>query len=382
MGPCESGRSPILIPNPSSRGLADLLPEAELSLDYPSRLAEDLEAGQLDVALVPSIEVLRHPDYEIVSDACVATRGPVMSVKLYSRVPMGAIQIAALDAGSRTSAALTRIMLAERFGVASRLGAAAVRAFVRLRPRTDAVLLIGDRAMHAPAERFAATWDLGEEWLRWTGLPFVFAVWAAKGGTDLGPSKRHWAGRAIWASNERRQIAQREAPRSGNFRVDCIQLPKEEPPFSTWPGRTQRIETVFRDWRPGWSWPREERTLSSAIAPLLEKAVDGERLTPEEGLRLIESHDLVALGRAADAVTKRLHPEPFRTYNIDRNINYTNECAAVCDFCAFYRPPGHEEVYVLPRDVLVQENRRDGGPRRRPDPDARRPARQTAARVV
>jgi cyclic dehypoxanthinyl futalosine synthase len=95
--------------------------------------------------------------------------------------------------------------------------------------------------------------------------------------------------------------------------------------------------------------------LSSAIAPLLEKAVAGERLRFDEGLRLIESHDLIALGRAADAVTRRLHPEPFRTYNIDRNINYTNECAAVCDFCAFYRPPGHEEVYVLPREVLYKK---------------------------
>jgi cyclic dehypoxanthinyl futalosine synthase len=95
--------------------------------------------------------------------------------------------------------------------------------------------------------------------------------------------------------------------------------------------------------------------LSSAIAPLLEKAVAGERLTFEDGVRLIESHDLVALGRAADAVTRRLHPEPFRTYNIDRNVNYTNECAAVCDFCAFYRPPGHEEVYVLPREVLYKK---------------------------
>jgi cyclic dehypoxanthinyl futalosine synthase len=95
--------------------------------------------------------------------------------------------------------------------------------------------------------------------------------------------------------------------------------------------------------------------LSSAIAPLLEKAVAGERLTFDEGLSLLESHDLTALGRAADAVTRRLHPKPFRTYNIDRNINYTNECAAVCDFCAFYRPPGHEEVYVLPREVLYKK---------------------------
>jgi cyclic dehypoxanthinyl futalosine synthase len=95
--------------------------------------------------------------------------------------------------------------------------------------------------------------------------------------------------------------------------------------------------------------------LSSDIAPLLEKAVRGERLTQPEGVRLLESHDLTAIGAAADAVTRRLHPEPFRTYNIDRNINYTNACTAVCDFCAFYRPPGHEEVYVLPRDVLLQK---------------------------
>jgi len=95
--------------------------------------------------------------------------------------------------------------------------------------------------------------------------------------------------------------------------------------------------------------------LSSAITPLLEKAVAGERLTPEEGLRLLESHDLVSIGKAADAVTRRLHPEPFRTYNIDRNINYTNACTAVCDFCAFYRPPKHAEVYVLPREELLQK---------------------------
>jgi len=95
--------------------------------------------------------------------------------------------------------------------------------------------------------------------------------------------------------------------------------------------------------------------LSSDISPVLEKAVAGERLNRAEGLALIESHDLVALGRAADAVTRRLHPEPFRTYNIDRNINYTNACTAVCDFCAFYRPPKHDEVYVLPREVLLQK---------------------------
>ena len=91
------------------------------------------------------------------------------------------------------------------------------------------------------------------------------------------------------------------------------------------------------------------------IQPILEKAIAGERISVEEGLRLLESHDLTALGHAADAVTRRLHPEPYRTYNIDRNINYSNVCAAVCDFCAFYRPVGHTEAYVLTAEVLHQK---------------------------
>src|SRR5215831_17376228 len=92
-----------------------------------------------------------------------------------------------------------------------------------------------------------------------------------------------------------------------------------------------------------------------AVKAILQKAVDAGRLTPDEGLALLQSHDLVALGRAADAVTRRLHPESYRTYNIDRNINYTNICTAVCDFCAFYRKPKDAEGYVLDRDVLLEK---------------------------
>jgi cyclic dehypoxanthinyl futalosine synthase len=75
----------------------------------------------------------------------------------------------------------------------------------------------------------------------------------------------------------------------------------------------------------------------------------------EEGVALFACRDLPALGRAADAVSRRMHPEPYRTYNIDRNINYTNICAAVCDFCAFYRKSGDADAYVLPREVLYQK---------------------------
>jgi chorismate dehydratase len=211
-GPVRIGAVTYLNSKPLIEGLGELLPEAELTLDYPSRLADDLEAGRLDVALVPSIEVLRHADYEIVSDACVATRGPVMSVKLYSRVPLGKIQSLALDAGSRTSAALARIMLQERFGVSPRMEPLPFERSLSS-TGTDAVLLIGDRAMHVPEEPFTATWDLGEEWLRWTGLPFVFAVWAAKGSTELGPVEETLGTARDLGLERVAEIARREAPR-------------------------------------------------------------------------------------------------------------------------------------------------------------------------
>src|SRR5580658_8585517 len=88
---------------------------------------------------------------------------------------------------------------------------------------------------------------------------------------------------------------------------------------------------------------------------ILDRAINGERLTFDEGVALFDCKNLNALGRAAHAVTTRLHPEPYRTYNIDRNVNYTNVCTAVCDFCAFYRRPKHEEGYVLDREVLLQK---------------------------
>jgi cyclic dehypoxanthinyl futalosine synthase len=95
--------------------------------------------------------------------------------------------------------------------------------------------------------------------------------------------------------------------------------------------------------------------LTTTASEILSKAVDGRRLTPEEGVALFDCRDISALGRAADAVSRRLHPEPYRTFNIDRNINYTNVCAAVCDFCAFYRKSSDEDAYVLPREELYKK---------------------------
>ncbi|MFP6649503.1 MAG: MqnA/MqnD/SBP family protein, partial [Pirellulaceae bacterium] len=86
-------------------GLEKMLPTAELVFDLPSRLADDLAAGQLDIALIPTVEYFQDPSYRVVSDACIACRGPVLSVSLLSRCPIEEIRTLALDEGSRTSVA-------------------------------------------------------------------------------------------------------------------------------------------------------------------------------------------------------------------------------------------------------------------------------------
>jgi cyclic dehypoxanthinyl futalosine synthase len=100
---------------------------------------------------------------------------------------------------------------------------------------------------------------------------------------------------------------------------------------------------------------RMSGTVSESIRRVLQKSEDGVRLTPEDGLLLAQSSDLIAIGRAAERVTRRLHPEPYRTYNIDRNINYTNICAAECDFCAFFRKRRDADAYLLPREELYKK---------------------------
>ena len=97
--------------------------------------------------------------------------------------------------------------------------------------------------------------------------------------------------------------------------------------------------------------------MSSTVPAILWRARDGQRITFEEGVTLFKQASLHELGRAAQAVCQRLHPEPYRTYNIDRNINYTNVCTAVCDFCAFYRKVDDTDAYVLDREVLLEKIR-------------------------
>jgi chorismate dehydratase len=162
-----------------------LAPQAELTLDYPSRLADQMSRGELDVALIPVIEYFRAGSYRLIPNIAIASQGPVLSVTLFSRVPWTEIRRVALDEGSRTSAALTQVLLRKKYGVAPEIRPLPLDCSAE-DVDADAVLLIGDRAMHACLPGFRHAFDLGQEWHDWTGLPFVYAAWAVREGVDLG----------------------------------------------------------------------------------------------------------------------------------------------------------------------------------------------------
>jgi chorismate dehydratase len=189
-----------------------LAPNAELILDVPSRLAELLAAGTLDVALIPVIEYFRAGCYSIVPNVAIASRGPVLSVTLFSRKPWSDIRRVALDVGSRTSAALTQILLQKRYGVTPEILPLALEQHAE-DIDADAVLLIGDRAMRACLPGFAHAYDLGQEWFDWTGLPFVYAVWAVREGADLGVVEQALVEAKRRGLEAVGRIAQHEAPR-------------------------------------------------------------------------------------------------------------------------------------------------------------------------
>ncbi|WP_010272325.1 cyclic dehypoxanthinyl futalosine synthase [Paenibacillus senegalensis] len=93
----------------------------------------------------------------------------------------------------------------------------------------------------------------------------------------------------------------------------------------------------------------------SSIDRILQKALDGQRIDLEECITLFESDEIEKMGHTANQIMLKWHPEPITTFVVGRNINYTNICDVYCRFCAFYRPPGSEEGYVLPDEVIFKK---------------------------
>lgn len=209
--PVRIGAVNYLNTKPLIHELEQLAPQAELILDVPSRLADMLGRGELDVGLIPIIEYFRGHGYRVVPDIAIASNGPVLSVTLFSRKPWREIRRVALDEGSRTSAALCQVLLRRRYGVKPEVLPLPMDAEAE-NADADAVLLIGDRAMRACLPGFAHAYDLGQEWHDWTSLPFVYAVWAVREGVDLGPVADALAEAKRRGCAQIGPIASREAP--------------------------------------------------------------------------------------------------------------------------------------------------------------------------
>ncbi|MBI4911686.1 MAG: menaquinone biosynthesis protein [Acidobacteria bacterium] len=149
-----------------------------LESHVPSACADQLRAGSVDAGIVSSIEYLRIPALRIVPGLCIASPKRVRSVGILSRVPPEEIRSLALDRSSRTSLVLAQLLLRERYGTDPRVTEMEPDLPAMLEGN-DAAVLIGDHFMRARREGLLVL-DLAEEWHRWTGLPFVFALWLVR----------------------------------------------------------------------------------------------------------------------------------------------------------------------------------------------------------
>jgi chorismate dehydratase len=152
-----------------------------LSYDVPSVLASRMAAGELDVALLPVIELARIPELVVVPGLAIGSLGDCRSVLLVARTPLARIRSVALDPESRTSNALARVLCADAWGIAPSF-VAGPRDLGLALSEHDAAVRIGDKALFEPLPEGVTAHDLGRAWTSRTSLPFVFAVWAARRG--------------------------------------------------------------------------------------------------------------------------------------------------------------------------------------------------------
>lgn len=156
-----------------------------LVYDVPSRLAGLLEAGEVDAALVPVIDIVRPGrHWKIISDACIGCDGETLTVRIFSRIPPDEITRLHVDGDSHTSVALASVVWREMFG--TQLTILPFESSAGELSRVEAVLLIGDKVVNPRLPEFDIETDLGGAWKSLTGLPFVFAAWVADQGYDVG----------------------------------------------------------------------------------------------------------------------------------------------------------------------------------------------------
>jgi cyclic dehypoxanthinyl futalosine synthase len=351
----------------------------ELSFELPSRCADLLAAGEVDVGLIPTAAYATiGADLRAVPGIAIAGFGPVRTVLLVGDVPWAEMDEIALDGASRSSAALLRLLCAER-GATPRFREVAHDQVLATAAGRTGALVIGD-AGFAAADRHPHVVDLGDEWRRVTGLPFVYALWAGRAGVlgaeDVALLQRSLADGLAHRAEIARAWAEAESPSGAGapalyqryltenirYELGAKELSGAAAFFER--GRMAGIFPAatrlrFFDHEPAGDEDRARargRARARSVDELLADAAGGERLSPEDAMRVYAEAPTLELGAAADQRRRALHPDGVVTYIIDRNVNYTNVCVTRCKFCNFYRPPTNKtEGYVLARDELARK---------------------------
>ncbi len=353
----------------------------ELSFELPSRCAQLLAAGEVDVGLIPTAAYAESPtSLRAVPGIAIASLGPVRTVLLVSGVPWDELEEITLDGASRSSAALVKVLCRER-GLAPRFREVPHDAVLDAVAGRTGALVIGD-AGFAAAEKYPHVVDLGAAWREMTGLPFVYAIWAARpdvlGADDIGILQQSLSEGMIhraeiargWSEAAPHHPHLADAPalyerylteniryRLGSEELSGVAAFLERGHAAGLFRERSRLRLFEQAHGHASATPVSVKPARAhSIDTLLADAAAGARLSPEDGLRLYAEAPTLELGAAADARRRGLHAGNEVTYIIDRNVNYTNVCVTRCKFCNFYRPPTHKtEGYVLTREELAKK---------------------------
>jgi chorismate dehydratase len=193
-----------------------LLEQIDLSLDIPTDCAAKLIDGQVDIGLIPVAAIPDVPNAHIVADYCIGSVGAVNSVFIFSTVPAAEIKTVRLDSHSRTSNNLARVLLKFHFKQE-------VIYSTDPNVETDAIVLIGDRTF-GKKEEFAYAYDMGQEWMNFTGLPFVYAAWVAN--KPVPQAFINDFNEALSFGLSQREVLLAELPKQANFDLEDYLLHK------------------------------------------------------------------------------------------------------------------------------------------------------------
>lgn len=209
---------------------SDVLNQIDLSLDIPSDCATKLIEGQVDVGLIPVAVIPLVPNANIIANYCIGSIGAVNSVFIFSNVPVEQIRTVKLDKHSRTSNNLAKVLLKFYWKQD-------VEFTTDLDADTDAIVLIGDRTFGKTRE-FPYSYDMGEQWMNFTGLPFVYAAWVAN--KELPECFKAEFDAALKLGLDNRKAVIAALPAVANFDLDDYLMNKLE--FNLTPSKREALD--------------------------------------------------------------------------------------------------------------------------------------------